>query len=293
VRTAIRKFGLEIVAILLFLVYMIPFFIILINAAKPTLDVITNPLSLPQNPFQLFENVWAVLTSDTVRYVPSFISSVIITVTSVGLLVLITSMAAWVLVRTKTKTSSFIFMMFVAAIIIPFQVVMFPLISWFRMIETVTGLGTFLGGFFRLLRNYPGIIFAYMGFGSSLSIFLYHGFIKGIPLELEEAAIIDGCSKPAVFFRIIFPILKPITVTVIILNGIWIWNDYLLPLMLLGAGNNVQTVPLAVANFVGSFVRRWDLILTSALMAMLPIIIVFLFLQKYIIKGMVEGSVKG
>jgi len=167
---------------------------------------------------------------------------------------------------------------------------MFPLISWFHRIETALGL---LNTPFRLLQNYPGIIFAYLGFGMPLSIFLYHGFIKGIPLELEEAAIIDGCSKVRVFFTIIFPILKPISVTVMILNGIWIWNDYLLPLLMLGMSGDVQTLPLAVANFVSSFVRRWDLILTSTLMAMLPIVIVFLFLQKHIIKGMVEGSVKG
>jgi len=126
-----------------------------------------------------------------------------------------------------------------------------------------------------------------------LSIFLYHGFIKGIPVELEEAAKIDGCSRAGVFFHIILPILKPITVTVMILNGIWIWNDFLLPLLVLGANNPVQTLPLAVATFVSSFVRRWDLILTATIMAMVPIIIVFLFLQKHIIKGMVDGSVKG
>lgn len=289
-KTRRRNSTLEAVAIALFLLYMIPFVIVLINSAKPTLDIITDPLSLPRNPAQLITNVEIVLTSDTVQYISSFVTSVIITVVSVGLLVLISSMAAWVLVRTKTKTSNIIFMIFVAAMVIPFQVVMFPLISWFHRIEVVTGL---VNTPFRLLQNYPGIIISYLGFGSSLSIFLYHGFIKSIPLELEEAAIIDGCSQPAIFFRIIFPILKPITMTVVILNGIWIWNDYLLPLMILGAGGSIQTLPLAVAGFVGSFVRRWDLILTSTLMAMLPIIIVFLFLQKHIIKGMVEGSVKG
>jgi raffinose/stachyose/melibiose transport system permease protein len=149
-----------------------------------------------------------------------------------------------------------------------------------------------LSGNFRLLQNYPGIVLAYMGFGSSLSIFLYHGFIKSVPYELEEAAIIDGCSKPAVFFKIVFPLLKPITITVMILNGMWIWNDFLLPLLILGSGNAIQTLPLGVANFVGSFVRRWDLILTATLMAMLPIVVLFLFVQKHIIKGMVDGSIK-
>lgn len=289
-KTARKLLGLELVTFMLFLVYMIPFYIVLINSAKPTLDIIMDPLSLPENPTQLIENVRAVLDSHVVRYVSSFVSSTIVTVISVLLIVLTSSMAAWVLVRTKTRLSTVIFMMFVAAMVIPFQIVMFPLISWFHSVEVATGL---INTPLRLLQNYLGIVLAYTGFGASLSIFLYHGFIKSIPLELEEAATVDGCSKPVTFFRIIFPILKPITVTVMILNGIWIWNDYLLPLMILGSGNQVQTIPLAVAHFVGSFVRRWDLILTSILMAMLPVIIVFLFLQKHIIKGMVAGSVKG
>jgi raffinose/stachyose/melibiose transport system permease protein len=281
---------LEIVAVVIFLVYLIPFALILMNAAKPTLQIILDPLSFPREPTQLIENVQAVWDSPNVRFPASLTSSVIITVTSVGLLVMSSSMAAWVLVRTKTKMSGVVFMIFVAAIVIPFQAVMFPLINWFSIIELNLGLR---GTPFRLLRNYPGIILAYLGFGSSLSIFLYHGFIKGVPLELEEAATIDGCTKAGTFYRIVFPILKPITMTVIILNGIWIWNDFLLPQMVLGTGNAIQTLPLAMASFVGSFLKRWDMILTTALMIMLPAIVMFLFLQKYIIKGMVEGSVKG
>ena len=285
-----KSFVLEIIAIALFLMYMVPFAIVAINSSKPSLKIIMDPLALPENPSQLITNIGIVFSSPNVRYASSFISSVIITVVSVGLLVLTSSMAAWVLVRTKSILSGVIFMAFVAAMVIPFQVVMFPLISWFHLIESKLGL---LGTPFRLLQNYPGIIFAYIGFGSSLSIFLYHGFIKSVPLELEEAATIDGCTRPGTFFKIVFPILTPITVTIVILNSIWIWNDYLLPLLVLGSGNTVQTLPLAVASFVGSFVRRWDLILTSTMMTMLPVIIVFLILQKYIIKGMVDGSVKG
>ena len=285
-----RTIILEIIAILLFLLYMAPFALVIINSSKPSLKIIMDPLALPQNPSQFIANIKAVVVSPNVRYTSSFISTFLITICSVGLLVLSSSMASWVLVRTKTALSNIVFMVFVAAMVIPFQVVMFPLLSWFRLVEVNLALDqTHL----RLLQNYPGIILAYLGFGSSLSIFLFHGFIKGVPLELEEAATIDGCSRPGVFFRIVFPILTPITVTVIILNGIWIWNDYLLPLLVLGSGNVVQTLPLAVANFVGSFVKRWDLILTTTLMTMLPIIIAFLILQKHIIKGMVDGSVKG
>ena len=281
---------LEILAIVLFLLYMIPFAIVLINSSKPSLTIIMDPLSLPKDPSQLIANIKTVFTSPNVRYASSFISTIVITVSSVALLVLISSMAAWVLVRTKTKLSGILFMVFVSAMVIPFQVVMFPLISWFYSIEVALGI---LHSPFRLLQNYPGIILAYLGFGSSLSVFLFHGFIKTVPLELEEAATIDGCTRAGTFFRIVFPILTPIAVTVIILNGIWIWNDFLLPLLVLGSGNNVMTLPLAVASFVGSFVKKWDLILTATLMTMLPVVIIFLILQKYIIKGMVEGSVKG
>jgi raffinose/stachyose/melibiose transport system permease protein len=269
---------------------MLPFLLVIINSSKPSLKIIMDPLAFPENPSQFITNVKTVIASPNVRYASSFFSTLIITVISAGLLVLISSMGAWVLVRTKTTLSYAVFMVFVAAMVIPFQVVMFPLITWFHLIEV--GLGLFDTPL-RLLQNYPGIIFAYMGFGSSLSIFLFHGFIKSVPLELEEAATIDGCTRPGTFFKIVFPILTPITVTVIILNSIWIWNDYLLPLLVLGSGNAVQTLPLAVASFVGSFVKKWDLILTATLMTMLPVIIMFLILQKHIIKGMVDGSVKG
>ncbi len=162
-------------------------------------------------------------------------------------------MTAWVLVRNKTRWSALLFMMFVSAMVIPFQVVMFPLISWFRI------LGNFIH--FPLLRTRTGIVFAYLGFGESLTIFIFHGFIKSVPLELEEAADIDGCSRAGTFFRIVLPLLQPVFVTVLVLNGLWIWNDYLLPLLVLGSNSDVRTIPLAVQGFIGSFVRQWNLII--------------------------------
>jgi raffinose/stachyose/melibiose transport system permease protein len=203
---------------------------------------------------------------------------------SLAAISLLSSQAAWALVRTKSKTSNIIFFVFVAAMVIPFQIVMFPLLSWLRAITDLTGI--------RLLRSYAGMILCYVGFGVSLSLFMYHGFIKSIPVELEEAATIDGCSRAEIFYRIIFPILTPIHATVLVLNGIWIWNDYLLPLLVLGKGNAIQTIPLAVSNFAGAFVKQWDLILTAILLAMVPVIICFLLAQKYIVKGMVAGSIK-
>ncbi len=275
---------LEVLTALLFVLSLLPFFIVLINSAKGPFEVTNAPLQLPERWGNIWRNVALIWTSDNIHYSQSFFSSLVITVSSLALLNFLSAQAAWVLVRTKTRTSGAIFLIFVAAMVIPFQIVMFPLLSWFRTITTFTGI--------PLLRSYAGILLAYIGFGMSQSIFLFHGFIKSIPLELEEAAIIDGCSRPEVFYRIVSPILKPIHATVLVLNGIWIWNDFLLPLLILGKGNAIQTIPLAVANFAGAFVKQWDLIMTAILMAMIPVVIFFLIAQKSIIKGMVAGSIK-
>ncbi len=274
----------EIVTAIIFLLFLFPFLLVLINSAKTSFEVTQYPLALPTRWGNLIDNIVNIWTSESVRYPSSLLSSTIITAVSLVLINLFSAMAGWALVRTKTKASSFIFFLFVASMVIPFQIVMFPLLSWFRTVTTATGV--------RLLRTYQGIILSYIGFGAPLSIFMFHGFIKSIPLELEEAATIDGCHRHQIFFKIIFPILKPIQATVLVLNGIWIWNDYLLPLLVLGKGNDVMTIPLAVSNFAGAFVKQWDLILTAILMAMVPVILFFLLAQKYIVKGMVAGAIK-
>jgi raffinose/stachyose/melibiose transport system permease protein len=275
---------LEIISIALVFVFLFPFILVLFNSAKTSADIITNPIGLPKDFKQIFTNMSNVINNPNFSYWKSFFSSLFITALSLTLLLVFSSMAAWVLVRNKTKWSSGIFMLFVAAMVIPFQVVMLPILSAFRSISSFTGI--------QMLQSYTGIIFAYLGFGGSMSIFILHGFIKGIPYELEEAACIDGCSPESTFFRIIFPLLKPAEVTVLILNGIWIWNDYLLPSLMLGLNGKIKTLPIAVTSFAGSYVKQWDLILTAALLAMLPIIILFLFAQKQIMRGMVEGAIK-
>jgi raffinose/stachyose/melibiose transport system permease protein len=283
-RRAARLVVPEILSIALFLLFLFPFFIVVVNSAKAPFEITQSPLSLPTDWMKILLNVYTIWTSANVQYASSFMSSVIITVSSLVLLNVLSSQAAWVLVRTRTRLSTGIFIVFVAAMVIPFQIVMFPLLTWFREIANLTGV--------RLLRSYAGIILAYIGFGMSQSIFLFHGFTKSIPFELEEAATIDGCAPAQTFYRIIFPLLRPIHATVLVLNGIWIWNDYLLPLLILGKGNNVMTIPLAVSNFAGAYVKQWDLILTAILMAMVPIVILFLFAQRFIIKGMIAGSIK-
>lgn len=282
-----RKPGMivaEIVTALLFILFLFPFVLVLLNSAKTSFEVTQYPLAWPSRWGNIIDNVVKIWTSESVRYPSSLLTSTIVTVVSLVLINLFSAQAGWVLVRTKSRISSIIFFIFVASMVIPFQIVMFPLLSWFRTVTVATGI--------RLLRTYQGIILAYIGFGAPLSIFMFHGFIKSIPLELEEAATIDGCQKYQIFYKIIFPILTPIQATVLVLNGIWIWNDYLLPLLVLGKGNDIMTIPLAVSNFAGAFVKQWDLILTAILMAMVPVIIFFLFAQKYIVKGMVAGAIK-
>ena len=276
--------GLEILTALLFLAVLFPFYIVLISSAKSAVEITQNPLGLPTDWGNLWSNVVHIWTNENIRYQSSFIASIFITVIALVLINLLSAQAAWSLVRTKTKLSNFIFLIFVASMVIPFQIVMLPLVTWFKAMSDVTGI--------PLLRQYAGVYLAYIGFGCSLSIFMFHGFIKGIPLELEEAAQIDGCTQLSTFYRIVFPILKPIQATVLILNGIWIWNDYLLPLLILSKGNELMTVPLAVANFAGAYVKQWDLIMTAILMAMVPVVIAFLLAQKYIVRGMVAGSIK-
>ena len=274
----------EMLTIGLVVIFLVPLFLVLINAAKTNNEIIQTPLSMPSDWSILWKNILNIWNNPNLRYSQALMNSTIITVFSLLGITIFSAMAAWVLLRTKTKMSTAIFMLFVAAMVIPFQVVMFPLVKWFGIFQSVTGI--------QLLRSYTGIIIAYIGFGSSLSIFMFHGFMKSIPHEIEEAAYMDGCGKFTTFFLIVLPILKPIYVTILILNGIWIWNDFLLPMLVLGKGTPVQTLPLAVNNFAGAFLVSWDLMMTAILMALVPIIVFFLLGQKHIIKGMVEGSVK-
>ena len=274
-----------IIGLLIAIYVLLPFYLLVVNACKAPLAITKSPVSVEGASFgQLIQNLKDVINNVHFEFWYAFGSSVIITVVSLVLLALFGSMAAWVICRNKTKWSTAIYYVFIASMIIPFQAVMLALISTFR------DAGNFIG--IPMLRSIPGTIFAYCGFGGAMTVFILTGFIKGIPYELEEAASIDGCSPEAVFFRIIFPLLKPVIVTVTILNGMWIWNDYLLPSLLLGSSSSVKTLPVAIQSFVGSFVVQWNLILAAALLTITPMIIIFLLAQKQIIAGMVDGAIK-
>ena len=274
-----------VIGILIAAYTLFPFLLVVINTARPNNNIVANPVSIQGASFEtLRTNLSNVINNSNFVFWNAFGTSAVITVISLVLLAVLGGMAAWVICRNKTKWSTVIYMTFIASMTIPFQVVMLPLISTFRDV------GQFLG--IQMLQSIPGIVFAYLGFGGAMTVFILTGFIKGIPYELEEAASIDGCSPEGTFFRIIFPMLKPTVTTVTVLNGMWIWNDYLLPSLMLGQNGKVKTLPVAVQAFVGSYVKQWDLILTAALLAMIPMIIIFLIAQKQIINGMVEGAIK-
>ena len=276
---------LTIIAVLLACYILFPFALVVLNSFKTQAAIVQDPISAAGASFKQFiSNLNAVVNNKNFVFWRAFGCSTLVTVISLVLLAVFGGMSAWVICRNKAKWSTVIYMVFISSMIIPFQVVMLPLIATFREVGKFVGLG--------MNGTLPGLIFAYCGFGGAMTVFILTGFIKGIPYELEEAAAIDGCSPEGTFFRIIFPLLKPTIVTVTILNGMWIWNDYLLPSILLGQNNPNKTLPVAVQAFVGSFTKSWDLILTAALLAMIPMIVIFLVAQKHIMDGMVQGAIK-
>ena len=256
--------------------FLAPVVIVLINSFKGRFYISEEPFALPdKNTFAGLENYINGL--EKTKFLSAFGWSVFITVFSVAAIVLFTSMTAWYIVRVKNKFTKLLYLVFVFSMIVPFQMVMFT------MTKTASELG---------LDTPWGIILIYLGFGSGLAVFMFSGFLRSIPLEIEEAAMIDGCNPIQTFFMVVLPILKPTAITVAILNAMWIWNDYLLPYLLIGS--EFKTIPIAVQYLRGGY-GSVDM---GALMAMLvlsiiPIIIFYLFCQKYIIKGIVAGAVKG
>lgn len=268
-----KTFVLEMIGIVLGIIFLTPFYFVLINSFKSFAEILIDAAAWPKEfLFSNYVKVW-----DILNFPRAFWNSLVITVISIAGIVVITSMAAWKMVRTPGKLSKILFIFFVSAMVIPFQTVMIPLMK--------------LGGLLGLTNSIPGLIIMYFGFGVPLSLFLYHGFVKTIPYEIEEAARIDGCSQFGVFWRIVFPLLKPITVTVVILNTLWIWNDYLLPLLVLQDAE-LRTIPLAASAFFAQYTKQWDMGLAALVLGVTPIIIFFLFLQKHIINGIASGSIK-
>lgn len=267
-------FVAEIIAILIALLFLIPFYFLLGNSFKNFADILLDSAALPKSiNWQNYTRAWNIMD-----FPQAFLNSFLITVSSIVGLAVFCSMTAYRMVRRPTRYNQTLFLIFVAAMVIPFQSIMIPLVK--------------VANWFSLINSLPGLWVCYMGFGASLTIFLYHGFVKSIPLEIEESAVVDGCSPYGVFWRIVFPLLKPMTATIIILNSLWIWNDFLLPQLMLGKAS-LRTIPLSTFSFFGQYTKQWDLALAGLVMGVTPIIIFFLSLQRHIISGITAGSVKG
>ena len=266
------------ILLVLLVIFLFPIAFIVINSFKGKFFISDSPFSLPNTEtFVGLENYSTGLAKTGFFVAISW--SFFITILSVGVIVLFSAMTAYYLTRVKNKLTQVIYYLFVFSMIVPFQMVMFPTI---KVADTLH------------LNNPIGMVFLYLGFGSGLSVFMFSGFIKSIPIEIEEASMIDGCSPIKHFFYIILPILKPTAITVAILNAMWVWNDYLLPYLVMGVSTNYKTVPVVVQMLVGSNGNR-DM---GAMMAMLvlgiiPIIVFYLSVQKHIIKGVAAGAVKG
>lgn len=252
--------------------YVMPFLLVFVNSFKPKFEILANPLALPQ--VFTWKNFEQALQK--MNFFVSLTNSIIITVLSVSALILISSMLAYYLSRSHAKSSKVIFSILVASMIVPFQALMIPFMAIFAP--------------FVSLNNQASLIFFYMGFGVALSTFLYHGFISNIPTELDEAAALDGASDLVIFWRIIFPMLKPVTATVAIINALWIWNDFLLPRLVLTP--ETQTLPLSTYLFFGQYSTEYGQAMAGLLLAVLPIIIFYLLLQKQFISGISSGAVK-
>ena len=250
-----------------------PIYFAVINSFKPLSEIVTSYTDFPKS-FYLGNYIKAWIKTDFPRV---FLNSLIITVISLSGIILISSMAGYILVRTPGKLSWLLFVIIVSSMIIPFHTIMIPLIVVTRKLN--------------LSNSIPGIILVYWGLGCNFAIFLYHGFVKTIPHELEESAVMDGCTPYQTFFKIVMPLLVPVTSTIAVLDALWIWNDFLLPLLLLQR-KAIQTIPLSQYIFFGQYYSDWGLALAGLILAVLPIVIFYIFMQKYIVKGITAGAVK-
>ncbi len=258
--------------LLLACLWFYPFFLIVINSFKTKAEIFQSTLSLPGG--LSFENYREAL--EKLDFIRSLMNSLLITVGSLILVVFVSSMAAYALSRNTSRLSSVLYFVVAIGLLIPFQGIMIPLISLFGRMN---------------LLNQPGLMIMYLGLAVSMSTFLYYGALRGIPRSLDEAAIIDGANTFQIYWKVILPLLKPTTVTVIVLNTLWFWNDYLLPSLSINKAG-MYTIPLRMFYFFGEFNKQWHLALAALVIVVLPIILLFIALQKHVVKGISDGAVK-
>ncbi len=264
------------ILVILAALFLAPILIVFLNSFKGRFYISDTPFQLPNaETFVGLDNYTGGIAK--IGFMNAFGLSVFITVCSVAVIVLFTSMTAWFITRVKSRFTTMLYFLFVFSMIVPFQMVMFTMTKTANMLR---------------LDNPVGIIFIYLGFGAGLSVFLFSGFVKSIPIEIEEAVVIDGYTPLQMFFKVILPLLKPIAITVAILNVMWIWNDYLLPALVIGS--EYRTIPIAIQYLKGGYGSiDMGAMMAMLVLAIVPIIIFYLFCQRFIIEGVVAGAVKG
>lgn len=258
-------------------VFLIPIALVLMNSFKSRLYISSAPFAIPDGTtFVGVENYIKGLSSS--GFFVAFLRSLFVTVCSVAIIIVCTSMTSWFIVRVKNRFTTGLYMLFAFSMIVPFQMVMYTMTY---VVQSIS------------FNNLPGVVLVYLGFGAGLSVFMFTGFVKAVPVEVEEAAEIDGCNPLQTYFLIVFPMLKPTAITVAILNSMWVWNDYLLPYLVLGTKH--KTVPVAIQLAMQGAYGSTDYggFMAMLVLAIIPIVAFYIASQKYIIKGVISGAVKG
>ncbi|MDK8275426.1 MAG: carbohydrate ABC transporter permease [Varibaculum cambriense] len=272
------KVFLYIILIALTCIFLGPILFVFMNSFKSKFELSNNPFGLPiGDTFVGLENYATGLQLS--NFFSSILWSFVITIGSVAIIVMLCAMTAYYITRVKRWWTSALYYIFVFSMVIPFQMVMFPTVQ----VSSILG-----------LDNPVGMMVLYLGFGAGLSVFMFAGFVKSIPIDIEEAATIDGCNPVQTYFRVVLPMLKPTAITVAILNTMWVWNDFLLPNLVLGPGSEYRTIPIVVQFLLGSNGNRdMGALMAMLVLAIIPIVIFYIFMQKYIIQGVAAGAVKG
>lgn len=254
------------------LLYLFPICIAVINSFKKTGEILASTIALPKALY--LDNYRTVFTE--VKFLQVFFNSVLITFLSIGLIIAVGALAGYAIARWRSRAANVFMLLFLSAMFVPFHTIMITLM------QTASAL--------HATGKFWGLILIYGALNCPIPIFLYRGFVRGLPIEMEESGVIDGCSRLQLMARIVFPLLKPISGTIAVINALWIWNDFLLPYLVLA---KPVTIPLSQMFFYGQYNQQWNLIMAGFVISTLPIVIFFLAMQKYIIKGLVAGAIKG
>ena len=271
----------SVLLVCLSLIWLSPIYIILANSFKSRDEMYVNPLGMPVK----FSLEYYSGAMEKMNFLRAFGVSLVITIVSVAIIVVLCAMAAWMMARSDGKLSKAIYYTLIVTMLIPFQTLMMPLMQEMNSLEKLLGI--------QIKDTIGGLIFMYIGFGAGMGVFMFYGFVKGsLPRTLEEAAIIDGCNTWQLFWRVVFPLMKPTIITLVILDVIWIWNDYLLPSLTLKSASN-RTIPIGTQIFFGQYTIEWNMAMAALMLTIIPVVVFYLCAQKHIVKGVAAGAVKG